>query len=69
MHLRNSRHMQNGDRQMPQLKATVMENQSYLHTALWEPKPLLHDSGQFPNATAFLSQDILGPTQMGYLVI
>lgn len=33
----------------------------YLHTALWEAKPLLHHSGQLSDPSALLSQHILGP--------
>lgn len=33
----------------------------YLHVALREAKPLLNNSGQLPDATALLSQNILGP--------
>ena len=33
----------------------------YLHIALREAKPLLNNSGQLPDATTLLSQNILGP--------
>ena len=39
----------------------------YLHTALREAKPLLNHSGQLPDATALLTQHILGPEKDKFL--
>jgi hypothetical protein len=41
---------------------------SYLHTALWEAKPLLDDSGQLSDATALLPEHILGPVNKSEVV-